>query len=922
MPHEKRRQIYLNGEKMLRLENITKDYKVADTEVAALRGIDLAFRKSEFVSVLGPSGCGKTTLLNIIGGLDKYTSGEMFINGVSTRYFRDADWDVYRNHRIGFVFQSYNLIPHQTVLGNVELALTIAGVSKAERVKRAKRALDRVGLEGQYYKKPNQLSGGQCQRVAIARALVNEPDILLADEPTGALDTATSIQIMELIKEIAREKLVIMVTHNPELAEKYSTRIIRLLDGQTVDDSNPYSPREEKAEHNVKAESAPPAASAPNQNAPSAKPQKRKQKNKSNKEKAKMSFWTAFRLSAQNLFTKKGRTIMTSVAGAIGIIGVSLVLAISYGVQSYIRTMQNDMLSGNPITIEETTFDMSALMTTMTPSEKKELIVENGFVNVNSLIDSLVQRSGTADNLVITNNITQDYVDFVKGLPSEDTAAVHLDYGLDVGNNIYTDFKTELDGQAQNMSLTAIRTIYTSVLKETKFAQYATYVTNLTQNFRQAPSDDAYVLEQYDLLEGKIAHASDEVMIVVNKNTELTDLLLAQLGYYSQDQFMNLVYKASDDPLYDASLDKDSFSYSELIGRTFVWYPNDEIFSKSLNPFSPFTYRAYGDGLENGVELKVTGILRTKEDISYGCMSAGFYYTEAFAQYAIEQNIDSEIASYLNEQGEKNFTSLVYNGIPTGITFDYSYTYLGETHENQTGLVGTPNAMSALMGSMGGGGSGDAPDEYYTLTLQQLGGINLPSSLAIYPVNFEHKDAVLAYLDIWNSDADIVVNGKTIPAAERDDITYADNLSLVISMINDFIDVVTYALIGFTALSLVVSCVMIGIITYVSVVERTKEIGVIRSLGGRKRDVSYLFNAETFIIGLTSGLIGIGITYILCLIINLIVSSVSVIAAIAVFPWYEALIMVCVSVVLTLLSGLFPSQAAAKKDPVVALRTE
>lgn len=350
---------------MLRLENITKDYKVADTDVAALRGIDLAFRKSEFVSVLGPSGCGKTTLLNIIGGLDKYTSGEMFINGVSTRHFRDADWDVYRNHRIGFVFQSYNLIPHQTVLGNVELALTIAGVSKAERTKRAKRALDRVGLEGQYYKKPNQLSGGQCQRVAIARALVNEPDILLADEPTGALDTATSIQIMELIKEIASEKLVIMVTHNPELAEKYSTRIIRLLDGRTIDDSNPYSLKEEMTEHNSKAESAPPAESVPpNQNAPSAKPQKRKQKNKSNKEKAKMSFWTAFRLSAQNLFTKKGRTIMTSVAGAIGIIGVSLVLAISYGVQSYIRTMQNDMLSGNPITIEETTFDMSALMTT------------------------------------------------------------------------------------------------------------------------------------------------------------------------------------------------------------------------------------------------------------------------------------------------------------------------------------------------------------------------------------------------------------------------------------------------------------------------------------------------------------------------------------------------------------------------------
>lgn len=910
---------------MLRLENITKDYKVADSTVAALRGVDLSFRKNEFVSVLGPSGCGKTTLLNIIGGLDKYTSGEMFINGVSTRNFRDSDWDVYRNHRIGFVFQSYNLIPHQTILSNVELALTIAGIGKAERTRRAKHALDRVGLEGQYNKKPNQLSGGQCQRVAIARALVNEPDILLADEPTGALDTVTSVQIMELIKEIAKEKLVIMVTHNPGLAEKYSTRIIKLLDGQILDDSNPYSGDEEKSEHETNLEQSSASVEKSDKKCKRAKSRKtidkKTQKYNLGKEKAKMSFGTAFRLSAQNLFTKKGRTIMTSIAGAIGIIGVSLVLAISYGVQSYIKTMQNDMLSGNPITIEETTFDMSALMSSMTQPEKNELIVEHGFVNVNSLIDTLVQRSGTADNLVITNNITPQYVSFVQGMPDEDVATIHLDYGLDVGNNIYTDFKTELNGDAQNMSLTTIRTIYTAVLKETKFAQYATYVTNLTQNFRQAPSDDSYILEQYDLLEGQIAHNANEVMIVVNKNTELTDLLLAQLGYYSQDQFMNLVYKSSDDPLYDSTLDKDRFSYDELIGRSFVWYPNDEIFSTTSTPFSPFEYSAYGDGLENGVKLNVTGILRPKEDISYGCMSAGFYYTEALAKYAIEQNKDSAITTYLNNQDEKSFTSLIYNGIPTGITFKFSYTYLGELHENQTGLVGTPNAMSALMGSMGGGGS-NAPDEYYTLTLQQLGGKDLPCALSIYPTNFEHKDAVLAYLDRWNSDESLTIDGNVIEASERDDITYADNLSLVISMINEFIDIVTYALVGFTALSLVVSCVMIGIITYVSVVERTKEIGVIRSLGGRKRDVSYLFNAETFIIGLASGLFGIGITYLLCLVINLIVSSVSVISAIAVFPWYEAVIMVCVSVLLTLMSGLFPSRAAAKKDPVVALRTE
>ena len=582
---------------MLRLTSVTKDYKVADTSVRALNEISLSFRKNEFVSVLGPSGCGKTTLLNIIGGLDKYTSGDVSINGVSTKRFRDSDWDVYRNHRVGFIFQSYNLIPHQTVLGNVELALTIAGVGSKERTERAKKALDRVGLKGQYNKKPNQLSGGQCQRVAIARALVNEPEILLADEPTGALDTTTSVQIMELIKEIAREKLVIMVTHNPALAEQYSTRIIRLLDGVVVDDTMPYSAEEEMAEERVDYVADENAADKDKADSDSTSDKetnaaKKTAKTKRAREKAKMSPFTAFRLSAQNLFTKKARTIMTSVAGAIGIIGVSLVLAMSFGVRTYINSMQNDMLSGNPIMVQETAFDMSALLQVTGTGEKLEVIQEAGYVNVNSMIENLIAKSKTAESLMINNTITQDYVDYVSALPEEDAAAVFLDYGLDVSNNIYTDFSLKAQPSEENadtntktMSLSAIRTQYIAILKKTMFKQYATYVTTVVDNFAQCPADESYVLEQYDLKSGRIAKEKDEVMVVLDGDSMLTDIVLAQLGYYSQDEFMNLIYRGAKetDPsmeeLYDPALDKDRFSYEEILGKTFTYYPNDDVYN-------------------------------------------------------------------------------------------------------------------------------------------------------------------------------------------------------------------------------------------------------------------------------------------------------------------------------------------------------
>lgn len=930
---------------MLRIKDITKDYKVADSTVRALKGVSLSFRKSEFVSILGPSGCGKTTLLNIIGGLDRYTDGDVFIGGISTKDFSDADWDVYRNHRVGFIFQSYNLIPHQTVLGNVELALTIAGMSKAERVEKAKKALDRVGLAGQYDKRPNQLSGGQCQRVAIARALVNEPEILLADEPTGALDSTTSVQIMDLIKEIATEKLVIMVTHNPELAEQYSTRIIRLRDGEVEGDTDPYDEKDEIADTEADRRQAEEKESV--LLASLDKKQAKRAKKKA-KQKAKMSPFTAFRLSAQNLFSKRARTIMTSIAGSIGIIGVSMVLALSAGVQGYITTMQNDMLSGNPITISQQAFDMTALMQSTSLGDKTDsIVIEDGYVNVNSMIENLIAKSKTAENLVINNTITQDYVDYVKALPSSSTAAVFLDYGLDVGNNIYTNF-TGGDQVTRSMSLTSIRSTYISILKKTNFAKYATYVTSIVDNFQQCPADEAYILQQYDLVgEGsRVAKEKNEIMIVISEKSELTDILLAQLGYYTQDEFTNLIYRgakendATMDRLYDSSLDKDRFSYEELLGKRFVYYGNDTVYNVGTDNV---TYNHIeDDSFSGGMELEIVGILMPKSGTNYGCMEAGFFYTESFAdafingysddEITLPANKDSELIHYMESKNADSLTSYFSNGmlLQSGVTYRYDYYYYNDDftekiwYNNNVGVVGSTSQLSSLTGLLGSamGGGSSSSTELYTLSRQNAGGNTVASSISVYPVSFETKADVKAYLNAWNEKGDIVIGNKTLTYDDRESVTPSDNLETVMNMINELVNIITIALVGFTALSLVVSSVMIGIITYVSVVERTKEIGVIRSLGGRKKDVSRLFTAETAIIGLTSGLFGVGVTYLLSLVINAIVGSISVISSIAALPAVQAVLMVVISVALTLISGVFPARAAARKDPVVALRTE
>ncbi len=904
---------------MLRLQKITKNYKVAGGEIQVLKGLDIAFRKNEFVSILGPSGCGKTTTLNIIGGLDKYTTGDLIIAGKSTKNFTDRDWDVYRNQRIGFVFQTYNLIPHQTVLGNVELALTISGVSKEERIKRAMSALEKVGLKGEEYKRPNQLSGGQCQRVAIARALVNEPDILLADEPTGALDSKTSVQIMDLIKEISKDKLVIMVTHNGEIAEEYSNRIIRLVDGEVIEDTNPYTLEQEKLELQAQE----------NKGEETIKKEKKKDK----KPKAKMSLWTAFKLSARNLLSKRGRTLLTSIAGSIGIIGISAVIAVSTGVRTYINNMQDDMLSGNPITIQETAYDMSSIMEDMSFSEKVEFVKKKGYVNVDMSIKNFAKMT----QIAVKNNIKQEYVDYVTSMPSE-YAALKVDYNLDLSNNIYTEYKRN-EEHSQMLSLSAIKNVYRSVLEQTDLKDHASLISSLGQTFMQAPDNNDYIASQYNLLKGDFADEKDEIMIVVNKDRALSDLTFAQLGYYTQEEFVTMAENATNET---GSFEfKDEFPYEELV-KEFIYYYNDDVFTKTNNLQKPFNYNFdMTETNAQGIPLKVVGILEPKDNINFGSLKAGIYYTQELVEHIIEiesnEQTRSDIVAFtyepdanLDEATKEQYKNGIFgitqtsNGTPvnTSILYSYEYQYKDANNENKIGIgmtmVGKVDMMSSIMSTIPGSQSGTVMP---TLTLRHLGGDSVANEISIYPLDFNMKDKVVEYLDKWNEDGDIIVGDKTLAKTDRDEIKYTDNLSLIMAMIDSMIDIVTIALIAFTSLSLVVSCVMIAIITYVSVVERIKEIGVIRSLGGRKRDVSNLFNAETLMIGASSGLVGVGITYFISLIVNLIVNGAAGFS-IMILPISSALIMVGLSIFLTVLSGLIPARKAAHKDPVVALRTE
>ena len=905
---------------MLILKEIKKDYVTSSETVQALKGVSIAFRDKEFVSILGPSGCGKTTLLNIVGGLDRYTSGDLVINGRSTKKFTDRDWDVYRNHRVGFIFQSYNLIPHQTVLGNVELALTIAGIDKEERIARAKAALDKVGLANQYYKKPNQLSGGQCQRVAIARALVNDPEILLADEPTGALDTVTSVQIMDLIKEIAKERLVIMVTHNPELAEEYSTRIIKLLDGNVQDDSNPPT-----AEEVAEAEAIEVAAIEKEIEEEKLLTKKERREKKKRKEKAKMSPITAFMLSAKNLLSKKGRTSLVGVAGSIGIIGIALVLAFSAGIRGYIASMQDDMLSGNPITITESTLDLSALTGMVNNALDKNVQKLPGNVYVSSLVEYII-KSGDA---VITNDISEEYIKYVQAMPSEYYNAIKYDYGISMVPNIFVDFKASADSDAEHVSIKLITDMYKELLNQTSQSGMSMFVDMLAPSLQQAPNSPEYILSQYDLLGGgKLATEKGEVMLVLNSEDEISDLLLARLGYFTEAEFIEIINKANSEVeheengteiSYNDELYRDYFSYDELLNKTLVWYPTDTIFTAQTTTTTPYPgaqpvtkveavfNSSFAEKQESGLELKVVGILTPKDNITFGALTSGIYYTEALTEYMLEVNGESE---FIDAYVTPDLDSSAYKSI----TYKFSYYAADAFDENGNiadGAVRTETKSTSVFMSNA------------KSLLRSLGGNDVPNGVSIFPISFEDKYLVTAYLDQWNNDeVDLVVDGVTLKGDDRSDVSYTDAIELMVNLINTMIDIVSYALIAFTSVSLVVSTVMIGIITYVSVVERIKEIGVIRSLGGRKRDVSRLFTAETFIIGLLAGVIGIAFTYIVSAIVNAILKPLIGYATICALPFDNALLLIGLSVALTLLSGVAPARSAARKDPVVALRTE
>ena len=970
---------------MLNLRSIRKDYVTSSETVHALKGVSISFRKTEFVSVLGPSGCGKTTLLNIIGGLDHYTDGDLMIGSRSTKEYADKDWDVYRNHRIGFIFQSYNLIPHQTVLANVELALTIAGIDKEERVRRAKIALDRVGLSGQYNKKPNQLSGGQCQRVAIARALVNDPEILLADEPTGALDTVTSVQIMELIKEISNERLVIMVTHNPELAERYSTRIVRLLDGEIIEDTNPMT--EEEIEAELKAEEAERQASEEEAKALAEATKTAKDKIKSigkkiknkRQQKAKMSFFTAFMLSAKNLWSKRGRTALVGFAGSIGIFGIATVLAFSAGIKGYVASMQDDMLSGNPIMITQTAYDFDIVTDMMNDVLPVDEIREEHKVYIDSLIEYIAKMDKYSNSFFIKNTISQQYTDYVKAMPKEYYSAMTFNYGIDPTYSIFTNFVHSTPGgntATSRISIAALTEMYTSVLKETEYGDYSSYITQLVPSFSQAPNDPDYILSQYDVY-GEVADEVDEVMLVLSKNQEISDVLLARLGIFTEAEFYNLVYKTAtmSEPkegeevkpeteimkeLYDPALDIEFFDYSELLSGkyTFTWYPNDTLFTKNngmTSQLNPFSYHHDAKDIEDeGIDLKITGILIANENYQFGCLTPGIYYTEALTNHILEANANSEIVNYVKEKG--GIPSFVSNGIPMGVYYKYTYRHFfpktlgdgstelfAETYGLLGGSFSIDDAMDSMAdimgggsgssgdgGSSGGSGSGNAGTSVdinalanmKTISLRMIGGDTVASSIKIYPLSFDSKDLVTQYLDKWNSDDVLSIGGVDYTHEERGNVKYNDTLELIISMINTMIDIISYALIAFTSVSLIVSTVMIGIITYVSVVERIKEIGVIRSLGGRKKDVRHLFNAETFIIGSLSGLLGIIATYGLSALLSAGLAPLINYSNIAFLRASDALLMVILSIGLTLISGLIPASSAAKKDPVVALRTE
>ena len=910
---------------MLLLKNIVKNYIIGDNTIQALRGVNLEFRKSEFVAILGPSGCGKTTMLNIVGGLDRYTSGDLTVNGTSTKEYKDSDWDSYRNHSIGFVFQTYNLIPHQTVLANVELAMTLSGVSKTQRKQHAIEVLEKVGLHDQVHKKPNQLSGGQMQRVAIARALVNDPEIVLADEPTGALDSETSVQIMEILKEVAKDRLVIMVTHNPDLADKYATRIIRLLDGSVTSDSNPYS----ENEIDIKSSG------------------KTKEKVKRPK-KTSLSFFTALALSLTNLMTKKTRTFLTAFAGSIGIIGIALILSLSDGMQNYISSVEEDTLSSYPISIQQRTMDWASMMNAMSESavEREKSIgerEENRIYsnNIMGRMVNLVMKELTANDLKSFKEFVESGETNIKDLTND------IKYGYSTTMNIYKSDTSNGIVQVNPNTIFEVMGIQELMTGGNPGASLGMggggmggmggMMSGNFDFFTELLGNEELLKSQYEVVEGRMPENYDEVVLFVSKNNLMTDFILYSLGLLDPSEFKDVLAKIAAGE--EVEFDTVSYSYEELLGITFKLVLNSDYYEKTDGGAwvdkkdDPIFMKQLVDSSRT---IKIVGILRPAENASImgGSGGDGIGYrhdlmtnlidsvnasaivreqkaataTDIFtgrpfesAEFSIESYINSlppEEQQYLASMSEEEIMAMIISHFTENLPPEQQQYLATMSSEEIFTLIESQYVSSSAT---------------YESNLVTLGVSDLdnPNSIMIYPKNFDSKDKIIAIIDDYNDKAE-----------EEYVINYTDYVGLLMSSVSNIITTISYILMAFVAISLVVSSIMIGIITYISVLERTKEIGILRSIGASKRDITMVFNTETLIMGFSAGALGIIVTLLLLIPGNMIIHAITDISGLAALPFVGGVILVIISMALTLIAGLIPSRLAAKKDPVVALRTE
>ena len=828
---------------MLELKNVTKIYKTSGITQTALNKVSIKFRDNEFVSILGPSGSGKTTLLNIIGGLDHYTSGDLIISGISTKNYKDSTWDIYRNHKVGFVFQSYNLISHQTALSNVELALTISGVGKKERRKRAIEALKKVGLKDHKDKKPNQMSGGQMQRVAIARALVNDPDILLADEPTGALDSKTSVQIMDLLKEIAKDRLVVMVTHNPDLAKQYSTRIVKLKDGVITDDSNPYDGEEQEVSTNIG-------------------------------KKTSMSFLTALSLSLNNLMTKKARTFLTAFAGSIGIIGIALILSLSNGVAKYIDDKEEEALSNYPLTIQKNTMDMTSMMTSMMESSKEEY--NDDLIHSNNILSNLLTSLKTK-----TNNL-KDFKSFLDDNKKIKKYANDIQYKYDLDINLYTK---DVDGNNLRVNPTDISENLGTLSQFMQFSNSNVFV--------ELFNNQKMLLDNYDLLAGNLPSNYNEVVIMVDSNNQISDYTLYALGLKSQSELEDIVSKSEKGEDVKSSI--ETYSYDDLLGLSYKLVLNTDYYVKENNIWiDKSNNKDYMDELlDSSCDIKVVGIIKAHENTSLNTTGA-IGYTQSLTSYVIDKVNASDIVK--EQKANPNINVFTLKSFDDdNITIDPSIYSLSESEIKSYMLNFADNKAT------------------YEDNLVRLGAIDTsnPDEISIYPKDFNSKDEIVDIIDSYNK-------GKT----ETDKITYTDTVGLMMKSVTSIINIISYVLIAFVGISLVVSSIMIGIITYISVLERKKEIGILRAIGARKKDISRVFNAEAIIEGLSAGVLGIFVTLIISFLANILVSQVLDIQNIMNLPVIAAIVLILISVFLTFIAGLVPATIASKKDLVIALREE